>query len=56
MLVDISSVKVGDLVVHNEEIKTVCRTDFGYSEFMGITLFGDSYRLGTKKIKLVIKK
>ena len=52
----ISSVNVGDLVAHNGEIRTVCRNDFNYSDFMGVTLFGDSYKLGRQKIKLIIKK
>jgi hypothetical protein len=36
----------GDTVEHYGELRTVCSSDIN-SGFMGVTIFGDSYRLGT---------
>lgn len=44
--VHIDTVRVGDTVEVNGVLKTVCPGDIK-SGFMGTTLFGDSYRLGT---------
>jgi hypothetical protein len=51
--VHISNVKVGDTVIHNDVEMTVCRNNIKRDEFMGTTLFGDSYRLGTIPVKKV---
>ena len=51
--VHISCIKVGDTVIHNEVMKTVCRRDIGGDTFIGPTLWGDSYRLGTIPVKRV---
>ena len=42
----ISLISAGDTVEHNGELKTVCGNNIKRG-FMGITLFGDSYRLGS---------
>lgn len=51
-LVHISSLKVGDVVRHNGREMTVGRGDIRIG-FMGRTLFGDSYRLGSDPVVLV---
>ena len=48
--VHISSIKIGDTVLHNNEKKTVCKRVLKKSGFMGISLFGDSYNLGYKPV------
>lgn len=44
--VNIESIKSGDTIQHNGELRTVCASDIKHSDFMGTTIFGDSYRLG----------
>lgn len=51
--VHISTIRQGDTIIHNGKISTVCRKDIHYDTFMGTTIFGDSYRLGYKKITLI---
>tara|TARA_R110000765_G_scaffold356661_2_gene446764 strand:- start:446 stop:637 length:192 start_codon:yes stop_codon:yes gene_type:complete len=45
-----SLVKSGDTIKHNDKEMTVCSSDITRCEFFGIKIFGDSYRLGTKKV------
>lgn len=53
--VHISEIRPGDTILHIDgNIRTVCRSNIK-NNFMGITIFGDSYRLGTipvKKLKI----
>lgn len=49
--VHISRIKGGDAILHNGEVKTVSNCDIKRDSFMGITIFGDSYSLGHKKVK-----
>jgi putative protein kinase ArgK-like GTPase of G3E family len=49
----ISYIRAGDTVEHNGKIMTVCNSDIK-SGFSGITLFGDSYRLGQTPVKKVV--
>lgn len=49
--VNISEIRAGDTVVHNGEIKTVCGNSLGNDPFMGVSLFGDSYHSGRKKVE-----
>lgn len=51
--VRIEVIKPYDTVVHNNEVKTVTKKDIKYNKFIGFTLFGDSYNLGMRKVKLV---
>ena len=51
--VHISEIKIGDTILHNGKVRTVCNRTLNYSEFMGTTLFGDSYRIGYKKVTRV---
>lgn len=49
-LVHISEIKPGNTVEINGMLKTVCKNNITVG-FMGRTLFGDSYRLGTKPVR-----
>lgn len=51
--VDISQIGVGDIIIHDGEMRTVGREDIGGDTFMGESLFGDSYHSGQKKVKKV---
>lgn len=48
--IHISKVSPGDIVEHKGQIKTVSPGDLKYNDFMGHTLFGDSYAIGHKKV------
>ena len=52
--VDISFISAKDIIEHNNEMKTVTKTNIGYIQGLGKTLFGDCYRLGYKKVKRFI--
>lgn len=53
--VHISEIRPGDTVIHTDgRIRTVCKSDIHRSQFMGISLFGDTYRLGTIPVKKLI--
>jgi len=52
--VHITEIKSGDAIMHNGELKTVCNRTLKRSEFMGTTLFGDSYSLGYKLVTRVL--
>jgi hypothetical protein len=48
--IHISEIKSGDAILHNGEVKTVSNNDIKEDSFMGRTIFGDSYKLGYKKV------
>jgi hypothetical protein len=50
----ISNIRQGDTVIHNGEARTVGKNDIKHGTFMKSTLFGDSYSLGTRSVKLVM--
>lgn len=53
--VDISSIQCDDVIICTDgEIRTVNKNYIKYDKFMGISLFGDTYNLGTRKVKKVI--
>jgi hypothetical protein len=55
--VHISTIRIGDTVKHEGEIKTICKNVLKYSSFLGFSIFGDSYNLGHKKVeKITFKK
>ena len=55
-LTDIYNIRSGDTVIHNDKFMTVCSSDIKRSELMGLSLFGDNYHCGNKKvIKVIIK-
>lgn len=48
------NIKIGDTILCNDgKLRTVCRNN-RTNGFMGLCLFGDSYRLGHEKVKRVI--
>lgn len=52
--IHISEVRVGDTILHTDgQLRTVCRNNIKRDQFMGISLFGDTYMLGTKPVKKV---
>ena len=48
----ISLIRAGDTVTVNGQTKTVCRADLK-TGFMGLTLWGDSYKLGAIPVQRV---
>lgn len=48
--VHISTIKIGDTILHDGEVRTVGGNNIKHSGFMGISLFGDSYNLGYKLV------
>ena len=55
--IHISRIRSGDAILHNGKEMTVCKKDIKYDSFMGITIFGDCYRLGTLPVlRVVIKR
>ena len=51
--IHISFIKLGDTINHFDGIRTVTKSNIK-SGFMGVTLFGDSYNLGTRLVERVI--
>jgi len=55
--VNINSVCSGDTVLHDDRVLTVFGHNIKHSDFMGLTIFGDSYKLGTLPVlKIVFHK
>jgi len=52
--VSISKIRIGDTVIHEDVVTTVGRENIKYCSFMGMTIFGDSYRSGHKLITRVL--
>ena len=50
MKVHISTIKIGDTVLHNGKLRTVCKRVIRRCPFMGISLWGDCYNLGYKPV------
>jgi len=50
--IHISRLRVGDIILHNHKDMTVSSDDIKRG-FCGITVFGDSYRLGTLPVILI---
>lgn len=55
-MVNISKIVVGDTVIYNAHERTINKNHIKDDPFMGRTLFGDSYRLGTILVEKVIFK
>ena len=49
----ISEVRPGDTIVHMGVMRTVCKKDIRRG-FMGLTIFGDSYRMGNVLVAIVV--
>lgn len=53
--VHISTIRSGDTILHTDgKVRTVCRNNITKDKFMRISLFGDSYRLGTLPVKKLL--
>lgn len=52
--VQISTIQPGDTVMHDGKMKTVCRNNIKHDSFIGVTLFGDCYKMGRKLVQKVI--
>lgn len=52
--IELNQINVGDTVLHDGKLKTVCRSNLKRDPFMGTTLFGDSYHIRGKVIKCKI--
>lgn len=53
--VHISEIRPGDTILHIDgKIRTVCRNNIRKDNFMGVSLFGDTYRLGTIPVKKLL--
>lgn len=52
--VHISKIQVGDTVHHDGYLRTVSGNNLKRDSFIGTTLFGDSYRLGTIMVQKVV--
>jgi hypothetical protein len=55
-LVNIEDIKAGDTISYNGQWRTVCNSDIKIDDFMGLTIFGDSFRLGKVPVTKVIFK
>jgi hypothetical protein len=53
MLVHINEIFSGDTIIHEDVMKTVSNNNIKHG-FCGKTLFGDSYKMGTIKVKKCI--
>lgn len=49
----ISEIENGDAIMHNGHLMTVCNDDIKRCSFMGISIFGDSYRMGRQLVERV---
>lgn len=55
--VHISDIRVGDTIIENGHLVTIGRNSIKRCPFFGITVRGDSYRLGERLVlKAVIKR
>jgi hypothetical protein len=52
--VHISRISAGDVIFHDNKERTVCEKDIKRDDFVGITLFGDCYRLGRVLVTRVL--
>lgn len=54
-LVHKDDIEIGDVIICADgKMRTVCRNNIKYDSFMGLSIFGDTYRLGYEKVKKVI--
>jgi hypothetical protein len=51
----ISDLRIGDTVKHGGNVITVGRENLKRDNFMGLTLCGDSYRLGAMPVIRLVK-
>jgi hypothetical protein len=44
------NIRVGDAILHDGELRIVGEKDLKYTEFSGLCIFGDSYKLGYEPV------
>lgn len=49
----ITDIRQGDTVMHDGAMRTVSGNNIGRCPFMGRSLFGDTYKLGTELVQRV---
>tara|TARA_R110000765_G_scaffold337033_1_gene427372 strand:- start:321 stop:494 length:174 start_codon:yes stop_codon:yes gene_type:complete len=54
--VHISKINIGDAILHDGKVRTVCKDNIKEGGFMGRSIFGDSYNLGYKTVQRVVFK
>ena len=54
--VHISLIKVGDAILHDGKVRTVCKDNIQEGGFMGRSIFGDSYSIGYRLVQRVVFK
>lgn len=52
-LTHISNITIGDTIIHEGHMRTVCKSNIKKDPFMSKTLFGDSYNLGGNLVNKV---
>lgn len=53
--VHISTISIGDSIICNDGFeRTVSRCNFKRDSFMGLSIFGDTYKLGNLPVKKVL--
>ena len=52
--VNIRLIRHGDCVIHEGRQMTVCAKDIKWCPLMGVSIFGDCYHLGYKKVKRMV--
>jgi hypothetical protein len=52
--VHISQIQIGDTIEHDGFLRTVSGNNIKKDTFMGTTLFGDSYKMGSIPVKKVV--
>lgn len=55
----IRNIKIGDTIIYNNILTTISRSNLSYCSFMGATIYGDSFKLGTilvQKVELTLAK
>ncbi|MDG1950054.1 MAG: hypothetical protein P8J32_04560 [bacterium] len=52
--VHIDTIRVGDTVMHDNAMRTVSPAFISYGGFMGTSLWGDSYRSGSRSVTKVL--
>lgn len=54
--IHISEVRPGMTIYHNDQFATVGKNDITKDKFMGLSVFGDTYKVGTRPIVMILFK
>jgi hypothetical protein len=51
----ISQIRVGDTIISKDGfMRTICKSNLGGDDFIGKTINGDSYKMGTELVEKVL--